>query len=114
MRRVLTLLVLMLSASSALAQGSPRACGVERWPVRVPLDVDAPRIGTAPVRSTVALLGELRRPSAPLSRDHRIGPSELTTYRVVAAVRDVLPPENDGDIHVVLQDLEDSTRTLIA
>jgi hypothetical protein len=82
--------------------------------VKVVLDVDASSIDTRPVRATVAQLGELPRPSGPLPRNQRVAPYELTTYRVVAAVREVLPTENDGDIHVVLQDLEDSSRTLIA
>ena len=108
------ILLTALVHSAALAQGSPRSCGVERWPVKVAIDDDASRIDTARVRSTVAALGALPRPLGPFSQRNRNGRYEVTVYRVIAAIREVQSPEDDGDLHIVLEDLEDPARTLIA
>ena len=57
---LLTTALLVLGAHAQLpAQGSPRACGVERWRVKIAMDADADRINTAPVRTTVSQLAEL-------------------------------------------------------
>jgi hypothetical protein len=103
----------VFSGHDLLAQGSPRTCGVERWRVKVVVDADAARIDTTLTRSTVAQLREMPRPLAALSQ-RRVAPYELTTYRVIAGLREVSRPENDGDLHLLLHDLEDSSKTMIA
>lgn len=110
--RVCALLALAVPATM-MAQGNPRACGVERWPVKVALDAGSSRVDPAPRRTTIAQLGALARPAS-LPQRERAAPHELETFRVVAIVRSVSRPENDGDLHLVLEDLEDSTRTMVA
>lgn len=106
--------VLSLLAPAALrGQGNPRACGVERWPVKVAIDAGASSISREPRLATVAQLGAFVRPAS-LPQRERVAPRELETFRVVAIVRNVSRPEDDGDLHVVLEDLEDSTRTMVA
>ncbi|HEU4993641.1 MAG TPA: hypothetical protein VFT29_02440 [Gemmatimonadaceae bacterium] len=105
--------LLQPATTALLAQGSPRICGVERWPVKIATDAYASRIDTSVVRATVAELAALPRPSTPLEQRRRISPLELRTFHVIAVIREVRS-EDDGDLHVVLQDLEEGTQTLVA
>jgi hypothetical protein len=67
-----------------------------------------------PVDTTVAALTHLPRP--PNESFHgltRIAPEELSVYRVRAKLRRILDGA-DGDIHLILADPADTSRTMIA
>ena len=105
-------LVALALAPAALAQGNPSRCGVERWPVKVAIDADAGRIDGAVHRTTISELAVLPRPATLLQRG-RAEPYELLTLRVVGIVLGTIS-EDDGDIHVIVGDIEDPTSTIVA
>jgi hypothetical protein len=81
---------------------SPTACGVERWTVKTLQD--RPRL--LPVRdTTISFLTS--RPAPSSLPDTRL-PFERHIYRVRAAVT-LVRPEDDSDLHVVIQDAQGRT-----
>jgi len=104
--------LISLIGSAVLGQGAPRACGVERWPVKVASDADAERVDRSVRRASVAELAHLPRPVIVPQRN-RATPFELSTFRVVASVVGTVS-EDDGDIHVILGDIEGSSATIVA
>ena len=97
---------------SAAPPSIASSCGMERWPVKVMADSDVLRVDTVPVATSVTELGDMPRPIRRLAENHRVSPSELTVWRLRARLRQVIV-ESDRDWHLVLEDTEDSTRTMI-
>ena len=91
------------------AEGAP--CGVGRWSVKTLSDDDAGRVDTTPKPQTVAALGALPPPDD-FPDTHRVAPTELQTFTVTARAVG-LSLEDDGDVHMVLADLDDDTKTMI-
>ena len=58
-------------------------------------------------------LSSIAIPNIGAASDSRIAPHELVTYRVRATVRQIIS-ESDGDWHIVLGDLTNPARTMIA
>jgi hypothetical protein len=88
--------------------------GGSRWPVKTFRDRDRALVRMAPVDATVAGLSRIPRPAVASFRGvRRIAPVELTVYRVRARLRAVIDG-TDGDIHLLLADLEEPARTMIA
>src|SRR5260370_23585869 len=88
--------------------------GLFRWPVKTFRDRDRGRVWMKPIDTTVAALARLPRP--PDESFHgltRIAPEELSVYRVRAKLRRILDGA-DGDIHLILVDPADPSRTMIA
>jgi hypothetical protein len=83
---------------TGLLPGAP--CGSERWLVKTLSDPDAGKVNLTPVPGTVADLIKLTPPDA-LPPNSRIGPVELTTYKVRAVVLE-RHHEQDQDIHLVI------------
>lgn len=88
-------------------------CGVERWPVKILGDLDSERVALRPIVTTVAKLAAVERPLGPFRHDRRETAVELTTFLVRARFAGVWA-EADGDLHIVLRDLDDSTVTIVA
>jgi hypothetical protein len=90
--------------ASGLASASPRheSCGEERAAVKLGLDADAPQVAVLPAEVTIAELIALSRPRAAATR--RAG-AELQVYRVHATIV-AYRAEDDGDLHVVIEDDE--------
>lgn len=105
---VVTLLLLSLS----LTTRAQSRCGVERWPVKVLADADTAAVQFIPAASSVSELADLPRPNGTLPNAARIAPHERTVFRIRAVLKQVIV-ESDGDVHLVLQDTEDPTRTMI-
>src|SRR5580765_4663371 len=113
--RVGSALVLVALAGflASLATRAPRTsaataradCGVERWTVKTLGD----RPSLLPSRSTS--IGYLVSRAAPSSLPQSRLPFERHVYSVTAAVT-LVRPEDDGDLHLVLQD--SAGRTMIA
>jgi hypothetical protein len=78
------------------------SCGTERWTVKTMTDDDRHDIA-AGVRDTT--IRALRHRSTPASRPAtaRVAPTETTTFRVHARLREYVR-EADGDYHLVLAD----------
>ena len=74
-------------------------------------DPDRDRVSLDPVKATVESLTTLRLGRAPGGA--RYAPVELTVYQVEAYLAAAYP-ENDGDWHVVLFDLQNQRVSLIA
>jgi len=74
-------------------------------------DLDVGAVNFKPVRSTVRQLIQLGAPSY-LPNNRRVAPVELTVYVVRAAIV-ATHNEEDQDIHVVIADPDDPTKTMI-
>jgi hypothetical protein len=85
-------------------------CGVERWPVKTLTDTRAARVNFAPVDSTVIDLRSLQPPNISRSAQRQAG--EFTTYRLSVRLRS-FKIESDSDIHLVVADTRDATKTMI-
>jgi len=110
-RGLLLLLLVALALSIPLFLGKIDVPG-GRWPVKTFRDRDRDLVRMQPVDTTVAELSRLPRPdSFPGLR--RIAPVELTVYRVEARLRDVIAG-SDGDMHLLLADRKEPSRTMIA
>jgi hypothetical protein len=79
------------------------ACGVERWHVKTGIDADARKVNQSTVASTT--ISHLRSLPAPsfLPVNNRLGPTELTVFRVSGYLLRV-KTEADSDYHLVLAD----------
>jgi hypothetical protein len=78
------------------------ACGTERWTVKTATDDDRNRIAAGAQDTTIRAL---RHRSTPTTRPAttRVAPTETTTFRVHARLREYVR-EDDGDYHLVLAD----------
>ena len=99
-------------AHRSVASG-PKACGVERWRVKILADEDRRRVSWSPETTSIAGLRRIPAPRDGLPASRRIAPHELTLYRVHAIVRQILS-ESDGDWHLVLADPDRVRETLVA
>lgn len=126
MRSRMTCLGLWLSLAGALLgsvfSGTPARpqereacgvyCGTERWSVKTLSDADHNKVDFTPKEATVGWLVSQDHP-AQSPADQRIGPIETQTYKVRAYMIDY-KPEEDGDFHIVIADVEDASKTMIA
>jgi hypothetical protein len=96
-------------ASITLTAVSP-TCGVERWSVKVGTDNDVGQVNLA--NSVWTTLQDLRNIPAPATPpdNARVGPTELTLYRVNGTMT-LYKKETDVDYHIVLTD--DSGNTIV-
>ncbi len=114
MRRLLLLLLALLLICLLLFAAGVMDLGLFRWPVKTFRDRDRGRVRMEPVDATVAALTRLPRP--PNESFHgltRIPPEELSVYRVRAKLRRILDG-SDGDVHLILADPAEPSRTMIA
>ena len=111
---VITVVVLTLGCSSSPPAPTPSnpVCGVERWSVKTLTDPDATRVDMSNVISTTitALNGFATRCSG--LPDGRTFAEEFRVYDVIGVVR-LTRGEEDRDVHVVLADPADLTKTII-
>jgi hypothetical protein len=86
--------------------------GEERWAVKTLEDADAAQVRFKPLNTSVESLTKMKLPQ-------KIGPgtprlkAEFKTYTVYARVREYFK-EKDGDIHIVLEDINKPEITMIA
>ena len=111
--RAAVLLLALAIPLSPLKAGAQRACGVERWRVKILADEDRERVSWTPETTSVAALRQVPGPQQALPPASRIPPYELRVYRIHAIVRQILP-ESDGDWHIVLADPNQPSETLVA
>lgn len=105
------LLLVSVAASPVHAQ---RACGVDRWPVKILADRDRRAVNLVDVvASSVRDLGMLDIPEVRYPDDRRLPPHELRLYRVTAIVWQIITAEEDRDWHIVLRDPSDSSTMIV-
>lgn len=109
---VLLLLLICAPKIDAQEQVQERACGVERWPVKILADKDRDSVDFRVRPTTIRLLGAIPIPEIPYPYDRRIPPHELRVYRVRATI-DRIVTESDSDLHLILRDPTDTTATMI-
>ncbi|MGH9522186.1 MAG: hypothetical protein ACRD3E_06610, partial [Terriglobales bacterium] len=105
--------VLMIGRGTAAAQAVPGQCGYDRWPVKILSDKDRTRVNMEPTNTTVAKIGAIPIHEVPYPYDRRIEPEELHVYRVTARLLRV-KREQDSDLHLLLADLDDPEKRMIA
>lgn len=88
-------------------------CGEERWPVKVLRDAHAAQVELRAEPTTVAALVGLPRPGESRPPDGRLA-LERRTFRVRARLVETRDAQEDGDIHLVLQDLADPRAVMVA
>lgn len=102
-------LALALSATQPLPE---KQCGADRWLVKLAADADASKISSGIADSSVRELARLPIPEVPYPSSARLGPHELTRYRLTAVIVQKRQ-ESDGDLHVVLQHPRSSDRMIV-
>jgi hypothetical protein len=112
-RFVYSFLWFVLLSSSSLAQVKTSQCGYDRWPVKILGDKDRERLNLRPVDTTIAKLGAVAIHEIPYPYDRRIELEELIVYRVRARLLRV-KHEEDSDLHLLLGDLEEADKRMIA
>ncbi|MGZ3461591.1 MAG: hypothetical protein ACXU86_24130 [Archangium sp.] len=85
-------------------------CGTERWNVKTGVDADAGSVSSTSTTVSIATLVGYTRPGS-LPDNNRVGPVELTRYRLRNVTMTGYKAETDSDIHIVLSD---GTNTMIA
>lgn len=86
--------------------------GHDRWDVKTLQDADASKVKKKPTNTSVESLSKRKRPIK-VGDDSPRFPLEKNTYTVRAIVKDYFT-EEDGDIHIVLQDIDHPSITIIA
>ncbi len=97
--------------AGAVASGGGVKCGVERWAVKTLSDDDAARVIFTPEQTTVDDLRRLRLPV--VSPTTKRLESERRTVTVAARLIDA-KVEDDHDVHLVIAEPGDPTKTMIA
>src|SRR5580765_99563 len=108
-RRLIWIALLLVSVASVSARGPADSF---RWDVKTATDPRAQQIHRH-VDASVTELCALQRPDRVSGYTPRLAPIEQTIYRVKALFL-FYRLEEDGDVHVVLQDPSDESRTLVA
>jgi hypothetical protein len=86
-----------------------------RWTIKTLTDPDAAKVDFTPHWTTIKALNALPIPPTVVSQKldaPRTGEFELMVWRVRARVR-AIEPEKDGDFHVVLEEPDDPSVTMI-
>jgi len=99
-------------AARLSAQTCGTHCGTERWPVKTLTDADRAHVNLTPAPTTVAQLLSLPAP-AQRPANARVAPTEETTFQIDAVLIG-WKLEGDRDLHLVIADAAEPTRTMIA
>jgi hypothetical protein len=87
-------------------------CGSGRWDVKTLADAAAPSIDMRPIDTTVRGLAGTARP-APYLGPTRVAPVETSVFRIDARLI-AMKTERDGDVHLIVGDVDHADETLIA
>lgn len=107
MKKITLALLFLLFISPAFAQDCG---GKERWAVKVLADEDASKINMAPEPAIIEEMINLNTTDVGTNTPRQ--DIELKTYEVLAKIKEY-KTETDADIHIVLVDPKDSTKTMI-
>ncbi len=100
---------------AASENGFPPSCGAGhfRWNVKILEDADRFQVQFKPLPATIKELNAIPKPAQPYPANSRIRPWELQVYQVRARLKAVLP-EQDGDLHLFLEDPDHPEEHMIA
>jgi len=106
--------ILIIATTSILfaAQTEKQSCGLNRVKVKTCSDIDVQKIDSAAKQSTIKTLISKKAPEKISENLPRTG-IEFKTYKIKAKIT-YWKSEDDNDYHLVLQDLKDSTLTMVA
>jgi hypothetical protein len=93
-------------------QQEPEKCGVNRWGVKTLTDVDAKKVNFKSIKTSIDSLRSLKPDRKIGATVPRFG-AEFYTFQLNCGIREY-SNEEDGDIHLVLFDLKDTTKTFVA
>ena len=94
-------LVAATAGNGAVTRQARSTCGTERWSIKTLSDPGALSVSLTPRSTTIAALRARTAPATLASS--RIGPVELTTYRIHARLVE-FKLEADSDVHLVVAD----------
>lgn len=89
-------------------------CGVDRWNVKTLSDKESVNIKWTPIRTTVKSLSQIIRTypiDKTIDKKIRFG-YEFNVYEIRCRIKEYRK-EDDGDYHLVLVDLKDTTSTIV-
>jgi hypothetical protein len=95
------------------AQVTAGQCGYDRWPVKILNDEDRAHVDFHAIDTTVAMLGAIPIHEIPYPYNRRIPPEELRVYHLKARLLRVRH-EADSDVHLLLADLDQPDKRMIA
>jgi hypothetical protein len=109
-RALLLLLAAVVPAMAACGSNSTSEivddvahCQGLRWPVKTGTDQDAGKVSLTPEATTIDALVSLPSPDS-FPEDHRIAPTELTTFQLTNVTMTHFERSLDGDISMTLSD----------
>lgn len=105
------LLVSPIFISSFIFQ-APEKCGINRWDVKTLCDKMASKVNFKAIPTTIDSLRNIKPVQKYSDKALRAG-SELYTFQITCGIREYIK-EDDGDIHLVLYDLKDTSKTFVA
>ena len=108
---VLIIVSFMISLSFSTQNSDIDCSGEERWNVKTLTDVDAKKINFKADTVTIDYITKIQPDRKISSKLPRFG-IEFKTYVIVCGIREYRR-EEDGDYHLVLYDLKDTTKTMI-
>lgn len=111
MNRLIKILIIITSSIFFAAQTDNPSCGIERVKIKTCSDTDAVRINKKPRKTSIKTLSKKIAPEKVGKNLPRTG-IEFKTYIIKAKII-YWKKEEDGDYHLILQDLKDTTLTII-
>jgi len=111
MNKLIKILIIATTSVFFAAQTDAPSCGVDRIKVKSCSDSDAVKINSTPRKTSIKTLTSKSAPDKISKKLPRTG-LEFKTYKIQAKIT-YWNTQEDGDFHLVLQDLKDSTLTMI-
>jgi hypothetical protein len=112
MNKLIKILIISTTSVFFAAQTQNSSCGINRVKIKTGSDVDVAKIDTIAKQSTIKTLTSKKAPEKISENLPRTG-LEFKTYKIKAKIT-FWKSEDDNDYHLVLQDLKDSTLTMVA
>jgi hypothetical protein len=101
----------MISFSFSTQNSEVDCNGVERWDVKTLTDIDSKKVNFKADTVTIDYLTKIQPDRKIGNKLPRFG-IEFKTYVIICGIREYRR-EEDGDYHLVLYDLKDTTKTMI-
>jgi len=93
-------------------QQEPEKCGINRWGEKTLMDSLSSKVKMKPIKTTIDSLRSIKPDRKIGNKTPRFG-AEFYTFQIICGISEY-SNEEDGDIHLILFDLKDTTKTFIA
>lgn len=87
-------------------------CGKNRWGVKTLTDANASKVRMKPIKTTIDSLRNIKVTQKIGTNTPRFG-TEFYSFQITCGIKEYIN-EADGDIHLVLYDLKDTSKTFVA